>query len=94
MTCGAVLWRDGDEIAERNHGAGIGAHVILADILRMRAELFVGLDVDAIGAVVEIEIVDVGRTHVDAERVGDLAERDVEALGLFAVDGDDVLRIV
>src|SRR5271169_1928113 len=60
----------------------------------MRAELFVGLDVDAIGTVIEIKIVDVGRTHVDAEGVGDLAERDVQALGLFAVDGDDVLRIV
>ncbi len=80
---------DGDEILQRDHRAGIGAHVVLADILRMRAELFVGLDVDAIGTVIEIEIVDVGRTHVDAEGVGDLAERDVQALGFFAVDGDD-----
>src|SRR5271156_5834685 len=60
----------------------------------MRAELFVSLDVDAIGTIIEIKIVDIGRTHVDAEGVGDLAERDVQALGLFAVDGDDVLRIV
>ena len=60
----------------------------------MGAELLVGLHVDAIGAVIEIEIVDVRRTHVNAERVGDLAERNVQALGLFAIDGDDKLRIV
>ena len=85
---------DGDEIMERDHSTGIGAHVVLANILWMRAELFVGLDVNAIGTVIEIKIVDVGRTHVDAEGIGDLAERDVETLGFFAVDGDDILRIV
>src|SRR5206468_7790354 len=45
------------------------------------------------GAVVEIEIVDVGRTHVHAERLGDLAEWDVQTQGLFAVDGDHKLRV-
>ena len=85
---------DGGEIFQRDHGSGIGADIVLADILWIGAELFVGLHVDAIGTVIEIEIVDVGRTHVDAERVGDLAERDVKALGLFAIDGDEVLRIV
>src|ERR1700693_2164553 len=60
----------------------------------MRAKLFVGLYIDPIRTVVEIEIVDVGRTHVDAEGVGDLAERDVQALGFFTIDGYDVLRIV
>ena len=94
MTWGAAVWVDGDEVRQRNHGAGIGADIILADILRMGAELFVGLHIDTIGTVIEIEIVDVGRTHVDAEGVGDLAERDVQALGFFAVDGDDILRIV
>src|SRR5271157_1181511 len=59
----------------------------------MRAELFVGLHINTIRTVIEIEIVDVGRTHVDAEGVGDLAERDVQALGFFAIDGDDILRI-
>ena len=59
----------------------------------LSAELLVGLHVDAVGAVIEIEIVDVGRSHVDAERVGDLAERNVQALGLFAIDGDDKLRV-
>src|SRR5205085_2432291 len=33
------------------------------------------------------------RSHVDAERVGDLRKRDVKALGLFPVDGDEELRV-
>jgi hypothetical protein len=93
MTWGAEVWVTLTRFCQRDHGAGIGAHVVLPDVLRMRAELFVGLHIDAIGTVIEIEIVDVGRTHVDAEGVGDLAERDVQALGFFAIDGDDVLRI-
>src|SRR5271157_1620214 len=59
----------------------------------MRAELLVGLHIHTIGTVIEIEIVDVGRTHVNAEGIGDLAERDVQALGFFAIDGDHILRI-
>src|ERR1035441_839637 len=59
----------------------------------MRAELLVGLHINPIRTVIEIEIVDVGGTHVDAEGVGDLAERDVQALGFFAIDGHDKLRI-
>jgi len=85
---------DGNQIGERDHRAGIGTNVVLANILRVRAELLVGLDINTIRTVVEIEIVDVRRSHVDAEGVGDLAERDVKALGFFAIDGDDVLRIV
>ena len=82
-----------DQILQRDHGAGIGAHVVLPDVLRMRAELLVGLHIHPIRTVIEIEVVDVSRTHVDAERVGDLAQRDVQALGLFAIDGDHILRI-
>ena len=59
----------------------------------MRAELFIGLHINAIRTVIEIEIVDVGRTHEDAQCVGDLAEWNVQALGFFAINGDDVLRI-
>src|SRR5208283_63847 len=53
----------------------------------------VGLHINPIRTVIEIEIVDVGGAHVDAEGVGDLAERDVQAFGFFAIDGDDKLRI-
>src|ERR1035438_8392173 len=59
----------------------------------MRAELLVGLHINPIRTVIEIEIVDVGGTHVDAEGVGDLAERDVQALSFFAINGHDKLRI-
>ena len=82
-----------NQIVERDHGAGIGADIVLADVLGVGAELFVGLHIHTIGTVIEIEIVDVGRAHVDAESVGDLTERDVQALGFFAIDGDDILRI-
>ena len=58
------------------------------------AELLVGLHVDAIRAIIEVEIVHVGRAHVDAQRVGDLRERDVQALGFFAIDGHQILRII
>ena len=52
------------------------------------------MDVHAVGTVVEVEVVNVHRTHVDLQRVGDLAERHLQALGFFAVDVNDVLRIV
>jgi len=81
MTWGAAGLGDGNQIGERDHRAGIGTNVVLANILRVRAELLVGLDINTIRTVVEIEIVDVRRSHVDAEGVGDLAERDVKALG-------------
>src|SRR5271166_1992455 len=82
------------QILKGNHGSGIGADVVLANVLWMRAELFVSLNVNTIRTVIEIEIVDVGRTHVDGEGIGDLTERDVQALGFFAIDGHDILRIV
>ena len=49
-----------EQILKRNHGAGIGADVVLLDVLRPRAKLFVGLHVHAIGTVVEVEVVNVG----------------------------------
>ena len=83
-----------DEVVERNHLAGVGADVVLADVLRVAAELLVGLHVDAIGAVVEVEVVDVARAHEGAEGRSDLAEGDAHGLGLLAVDGDEKLRVV
>ena len=57
------------------------------------AVLLVGLHIDAVGTIVEIEIVHVLRAHVDLERRRDLRERHAEALGLFAVDVHHELRI-
>ena len=54
----------------------------------------VGLHVDAVRPVVEVEVVHVGRPQQDLHRVGDVAERHAEALRLLAIDVDDELRIV
>jgi len=53
------------EIFERHHQALVGADVVLLDVARFGAELFVGLDVNAIGAIIEIEVVNVDGAHVD-----------------------------
>ena len=60
----------------------------------MRRNCCVGLDVDAVGAVVEVEVVDVAGAHEGAEGGGDLAEGNADGLGLLAIDGDEQLRIV
>ena len=58
---------DGDHVVERHHGRRVGAHVELANVARLAAELLVGLHVNAVGAVVEVEVVHVGRAHVDLQ---------------------------
>src|SRR5215469_1096109 len=82
------------QIVERDHLAGGGTEVIFPDIFGLRAELAVGLNIDAVGAVVEVEVVHINRAHIDLQRVGDLAERHLQTLGFFAVDLNDVLGIV
>ena len=82
------------EVVERDHLAGVGADVVLAEVVRVAAELLVGLHVDAVGTVVEVEVVDVAGAHEGAQGGGDLAEGDAHGLGLLAVDGDQELRIV
>src|SRR6266849_5760590 len=84
---------DSDQILQRNHCATIGAYIVLLDVLGLGAELFVGLHVNAVGAVVEIEIVHVGRAHVYAQRICDLLQRNVQALGLFPVNRDQELGV-
>ena len=60
----------------------------------MCPELLIALNVDSIGAVVEIEIVDILRPQEDGERVGDFADRQTQTAGSVAIDGDQKLRIV
>ena len=55
--------------------------------------MLVGLHVNPVRTVIEVEVVHVRRAHINAERVGDLRKRDVKAFGLFAIDGDEKLRI-
>ena len=86
--------RDGDEVVERHHLPGIGAHVVAVQVAGRHAERLIGLHKYAIGAVIEVEVVDVLRAHENAERGGDLREGNAHRLGLLAIDGDQHLRIV
>ena len=79
---------------EGHHGAVRGAGVELAQVLGVGAVLLVGLHVHAVGAVVEVEVVHVGRAQEHLERVRDLAQRQVQAARLVAVDVDHELRVV
>ena len=83
-----------DEIVERNHLAGVALDVELTQVAGVAAELLVGLDVDTVGPVVEIEVVDVSRTHVDAHGGRDLRQWHAHGLSLGTVDGDEELRVV
>ena len=60
----------------------------------MRAELSIGLHVDSIRPVVEVEVVHVRRPQQDLHRVRDLAERHPDRFGLLTIDVDNQLRIV
>ena len=86
--------RHSHQVVERNHGAGVGAHIELTHVLGLSAKLFVSLNIYAIGTVIEVEIIDIGGAHVDAQCVRDLTEGNVQALGFFAVNGDQELGIV
>src|SRR5207248_1799409 len=89
MICGLFY---GHQVVERNHLSRVGAQIILTDILWLRAVFTVGLHVDAVRAVIEIEIVHVDRAHVDLQSVRNLVERHHQALCFFAVDAHQVLR--
>ena len=83
-----------DDVAERHQAVGIGTNVVLPQVRGRHAEGLVGLHVHAVGAIVEIEIVDVLRSHVDAKCLRDLTERHAHGLGLLAIDLHQLLRIV
>ena len=82
------------DVGERHHAAAVGRARSTAPGPRVGPERLVGLHVDAVGAVVEIEVVHVRRPQVDLHRAGDLADRQAEAARLVAVDVDGQLRIV
>jgi hypothetical protein len=88
---GGVAQRD--QVVERNHLVGGGAHIELTDIFCSLAKVLIGLNVDPVRAVVEVEVVDVDRSHVDLQGIGDLCERDAEGLCFFTIDLDGQLRI-
>src|SRR6202041_4119800 len=76
---GALL--DMNPPLQRNNRAGSRAHVIFLQIVRRRAVLLVGLNVNAVSAIVEIEIVDVNRAHINLQRIGNLIQRHLQSFG-------------
>ena len=94
MTWGAVTSCARTTLVEGHHGAVVGARVELAEVLGVGAELLVGLHVHAVGPVVEVEVVHVGRAQEHLERVRDLAQRQAQAARLVAVDVHHQLRVV
>src|SRR5262249_58231246 len=70
-----------------------GTYVELAQITRLRGELLVGLHHHAISPVVEVKVVYVQRAHINLEGGSDLRKRNVQALGLLALDRHQVLGI-
>ncbi len=83
-----------DHARERHHLPAVGPGVVLAKRFRIGPVGLVGLHVDAVRAVVEVEVVHVGRAQVGLHRVGDLADRQTQASRLLAIDVNGQLRIV
>ena len=83
-----------DDRIERHHLPVAGPGVVLAQRPGGVPEPCIGLRVDAVGAVVEIEVVDVLRAEQDGQGVRDLAHRQAKAARTVAIDRDEQLRIV
>ena len=81
-----------DEVGERHHLPGLVAHADARDVLGLHAEAGIGLRRDAERAPEHVEVVDVGRAEVDAQRLEDRLQRHVQHLRLVAIDVDVELR--
>src|SRR5262249_44932579 len=80
--------------AERQHLAVHGPGVIAGDVFGLRSELLIGLDVDAVRTVVEVEIIHVRRSEQHLHRFRHIAQRQPQALRPFTVDVHEQLWIV
>ena len=65
------------KIIQRNQFPSIGFQIVLSNVLRLGAVASFGLNVYAVGPIVEIKIVHVHRSHVDLQRVSNLCEWDL-----------------
>ena len=84
----------GDKVIERNRFSSVRTHVILVDVFSFGAETAVGLNVNAVRAIVEIEVIYIHRAHVHLKRIGNLIKGNLEAFGFFAIETNEVLRVV
>ena len=66
----------------------------MSQVARIHTKRLIRLHVNPVGTIVEIEIVDVLRTHVHAERLRDLVDRHTNGFGLLTIDLHQLLRIV
>src|SRR5207237_5168459 len=89
---GSLLQRD--DVPERNQAAGVGAHIVFPQVSRGHAERLIGLHVNAIRAIIEVEVVHILRAHVNTQRLSNLADGDANGLGFFAIDLHQLLRII
>ena len=94
MTCGDDVSVIETTLSRRNHASAIGAHIEIANVSGLAAELLVSLHIYPVCAVVEIEVVHIGRSHINLQGVGNLLQLDLHAARLFAVDGHHELRII
>ena len=95
MTCGAVVSFMRHDLLERHHLARpASARRAARSACGLERKLLIGLDVDAIGAVVELEVVHVLRPEEDLQRARDLAERQPQRQRALPVDRHLQLRIV
>jgi hypothetical protein len=62
-------------------------------IALVHTEGLIGLNVDAIRAVVVVEVVDILRTHEDIEGRGNLGQRDAHRFRFWAINCDQQLRV-
>ena len=92
------LWRrclrDFHHVIQWNHGAAVGPYVVIPNVSGLASKLLISLNVNTVGAVVEVEVVHISGTHVNLKRIRDLLKLDLQAPGLFAIDGDYKLWIV
>ena len=82
-----------DDVVQRHQTVGVRPHIILAKVARIHAEGLVGLHVDAVRAVVEVEVVHILRPHVNAQGLGYLADGYADRFGLLTIDLHQLLWI-
>ena len=89
-----ALERGADERRERHHVAVVGAHLQAADVLRPLPERRLCLGLHAVGAAVEVEVIDIERRQGRLHRLEDVGQRDAARLRRLAVDRHPQLRHV
>ena len=94
MTCGAVTSSVETTCSSGTISPLARPRIELPQRLRVGSEPLLGLHVDAVCAVVELEVVHVLRAEQDLHRAGDFVERQAQRQRPLAVDRDLQLRIV